>query len=32
MKKCPECGEIGDDSSIFCQIVEISWKALKIEL
>jgi uncharacterized Zn finger protein (UPF0148 family) len=19
MKKCPECGEIGDDSSIFCQ-------------
>ena len=19
MKKCPECGEIGDDASIFCQ-------------
>lgn len=32
MKKCPECGEIGDDSSIFVKIVEISWKTLKIEL
>ena len=23
MKKCPECGEIGDDSSIFCNAVNL---------
>ncbi|MBO6274744.1 zinc ribbon domain-containing protein [Methanobrevibacter millerae] len=32
MKKCPECGEIGDDSSIFCQNCGNKLENIKIEL
>lgn len=32
MKKCPECGEISDDSSIFCQNCGNKLENIKIEL